>query len=171
MTDKREAVEFALMTKLSPYIPSVREFWKTIDRVNTIKPGVHICDENDDLSYFVGKTITRTPLKYVPIFPFIKISQLNIVGLACDIDTHVRGVCDGDSFTLDDFVITYVRSRTFFGYTAGVLAFIPKDVYESTKSIGHVVYITKAEAETILRGNSIPSSFRNRVIDVFGENI
>lgn len=154
--------EYVLTTKLQPYLEAVRRWWKDYEHMHISSTGVfdiHYDDIDCPPGLFMRMTNTavRSPIKHVQAFPFVPSSYLQITGVPGGVNRMIERVCHDAQFELEEFVIIEKHNLPSTYQKGQLLCFIPKEVYEGTKSMGKYVYMTVLELVTMAKGK-LPES-------------
>ena len=104
--------EYVMVTKLTPYLPAIREWWKNYDKLNVAGTGVFDFELSDDsnteippgLMIRTTSTPVRSPIKNVQIFPFIPTGYLQISSVPGGVVKMIERVCK-KGFEIEEFVI------------------------------------------------------------------
>lgn len=152
--------EFMLNAKLKPYISKVRQFWQEIDTLEVTGTGVYPIVGNDvpsGLMYRTTNTAVRSPIKGVQVFPFVPVAYLNLTNVAGGSNRMVSRVCAGNKFQIDEFTIIEKSHLPSTYHQGQFVAFVPTELIEGTKELGHWVYMTIPEMISIRQGTPIKS--------------
>lgn len=153
---------YILNTKLAPYIPDVREFWKGVKALDIKATGVfpvRHSAEAPGLMYRMTNTAARSPVKGVQVFPFVPVTYLQIMGVAGGVNRMVSRVCAGGRFKIDEFTIIEKSNLPSTYHHGQFIAFIPTAVLSGAEDLGKWMYITAAEIVSMQHG-VIPASVR-----------
>ena len=151
--------EYVMVTKLTPYLPAIREWWKNYDKLNVAGTGVFDFELSDDsnteippgLMIRTTSTPVRSPIKNVQIFPFVPTGYLQISSVPGGVVKMIERVCK-KGFEIEEFVIIEKHNLPSTYHSGQFVAVIPKDVYEGAKSLGKYVYMTVAELCSMAKG-------------------
>ena len=158
--------EYALNSKLTPYIPFVRKFWENISEINIVGTGVFpigYTDAPPGLMYRVTNTPVRSPIKHVQVFPFVPVPYLNITNVPGGASRMVSRVCMDNRFTIDEFTIIEKSNLPSTYHQGQFVAFVPTVVLNGVQNLGKWVYLTAPEMIGIMKG-VITDSVRNKLI-------
>lgn len=158
--------EYVLGTKLMPYIPCVREFWKTVEDIYISRTGVFPIKGDDippGLMYRVTNTPVRSPIKHIQVFPFVPVSYLQLTNVAGGATRMVSRVCANEAFTIEEFTIIEKSNLPSTYHQGQFVAFVPTDLLNSTSSLGKWVYMTAPEMIALMQDNVL-DSVKNKVI-------
>lgn len=156
-----------LKNRLAPYIPYVRHFWGGIESYKIQGTGVFKMPELDEsappgLMVRVTNTPSRSPIKYIQVFPFIPASYLPLVGIRGGASRMISRVCAGGKLTMDEFTVVEKHNLPSTYHQGQILAFIPTDMYYDVQVRGKWVYLTRAEMEKLL-SIGVPKEIRNKL--------
>ena len=158
--------DYALATKLQPYIESVRKFWDNIENINVTGTGVYPITGDDvppGLMYRTTNTPVRSPIKHVQIFPFVPVSYLNITGVVGGVHKMINRVCMNDRFTIEEFTIIE-KSNLPSTYNQGqFIAFVPTEILNGARTLGKWIYCTVPEMMSIAQG-IIPKTLQAKML-------
>lgn len=157
--------EYTLNAKLAQYIPAVRDFWNNIEDIEIVGTGVYPMkgDSNPPgLMYRVTNTPVRSPIKNVQVFPFVPVSYLQITNVAGGANRMVSRVC-ANEFMIEEFVIIEKSNLPSTYHQGQFIAFVPKDILNSAKSLGKWVYLTTPEMCALVQGK-VTTPIKNKMI-------
>jgi hypothetical protein len=139
--------EYVLHTRLSPYIPVVRDFWEHIADVKVVTTGVYVIENEEvpGLMYRVTNTPVRSPIKNVQVFPFVPTGYLQITSVPGGTMRMVSRICADNRFKIDEFTIVEKSNLPSTYHQGQILAFIPTALLEGTQKLGKWVYLTVPE--------------------------
>lgn len=152
--------EYMLHSKLVDYIPKVREFWAEIDTLEVTGTGVYPVTGSNvpaGLMYRTTNTAVRSPIKNVQVFPFVPTSYLNLTNVAGGANRMISRVCAGNRFTIEEFTIVEKSHLPSTYHQSQFVAFVPTEIIEGTKELGHWVYMTVPEMISIKQGTPVKS--------------
>lgn len=164
--------EYVLATKLTMYLPAVREFWQNIETLEVNSTGVYpvtnslvkSCGIPAGLMYRVTNTPVRSPIKNVQVFPFVPVTYLQLTNIAGGAVRMVSRVCADNKFSLEEFVIVEKSNLPSTYHQGQFVAFVPKEVLSSANLLGKFVYLKHDEMINILQATGVNTSIRQKLI-------
>ena len=163
--------EYVLATKLTCYLPAVKEFWDNVENIDVAGTSVYpvtnkivSCDIPPGLMYRVTSTPVRSPIKNVQVFPFVPTAYLQLTNVSGGSTRMVSKVCADNKFMLDNFVIIEKSNLPSTFHQGQFVAFIPQDILNATKCIGKYVYLKNEEMVNILLQPGVKTSVKQKLI-------
>lgn len=151
--------EYALVTRLMPYLPSVRNWWNHHDELDITSTAVFPVEDKDappGLMYRVTNTPVRSPIKGVQVFPFVPVAYLQMSGVAGGVQRMVTRLCS-KGLELEEFLLIEKHNLPATYSQGQIIAFVPKDIIEGARSIGKYVYLTVPELYALAHDSILPS--------------
>lgn len=151
--------EYTLVSRLTPYIEAVRDWWSEYDKLDLRSTCVYPIEGEDvppGLMARLTNTPARSPVKGVQAFPFVPTSYLNLTGIAGGYMKMIERVC-AKGLTLEEFKVIEKHNLPSTYHRGQILIFVPVRVLEDTESLGRFVHVTKSEALMMLHGEVPPS--------------
>lgn len=153
--------EYVLVSKLQPYIETVRKWWDNYANLTIRGTGVFPVDYDDvdcppGLMYRVTSTPVRSPIKHVQAFPFVPTAYLQITGVPGGVNKMIERECT-KGLHLDEFVIVEKHNLPSTYHKGQFVAFVPLSVMEGREQLGKYVYLTRSELTALTQGNILPS--------------
>lgn len=158
--------EYVMVTKLKPYIESVRKFWEGIENIHVHNTGVFPVEDPNappGLMYRVTNTPVRSPIKNVQVFPFVPCVYLQLTNVAGGAVRMVNRICAGERFAIDEFVIIEKNNLESTYHNGQFVAFVPRDILEGARALGKWVYLTTPEMISLLSDN-VTKAVKNKLI-------
>ena len=153
--------EYVLVSKVQPYIESIRRWWTDYDKMQVTSTGV-LPINYDDLGTPPGlfmrmtNTPVRSPIKGVQAFPFIASSYLQITGVQGGVVKMIeRLCCNGLQF--EEFTLIEKHNLPSTYQKGQLICFVPTQVLENTHKLGKYVYLTTPELCALAQGHILPS--------------
>lgn len=148
--------EYIVNSKLAPYVPYMREFWKNIEEIPVCSTGVFPFPEVEGappgMMYRVTNTPVRSPIKNIQVFPFVPTAYLQITNVAGGAHKMVQRVLSGRSFTIEEFTLIE-KSNLPSTYNQGqFVAFVPTEMLNNTSVLGKWCYLTHDEMVALCQG-------------------
>lgn len=148
--------EYVLVRTLKPYIPAVQRWWKEYKYMKIKGTGVQPIQYDtvecpNGLSMRMTSTPVRSPIKGVQAFPFVPTAYLNITGVPGGVIKMVERVCQ-KGLEIDGFVVLEKHNLPSTYNKGQFVAFVPRDVLDSTEDLGKYVYLTTAELIQLAQG-------------------
>lgn len=156
--------EYTVATKLMKYIPAIKKWWEHYENLKVTGTGVFdfMLPEGDTteippgLQVRMTSTPVRSPIKNVQAFPFLPTAYLQISGVYGGVNRMIERVCD-KGLELEEFKIIEKHNLPSTYHRGQFVAFIPKDIYQGSKSLGKYVYLTVAELSAMAK-QKLPQS-------------
>lgn len=158
--------EYVLGTKLAPYIPYVREFWKNIADINIIGTGVFKFNNDNappGLLYRVTNTPVRSPIKNVQVFPFVPVNYLQLTNVAGGALRMVSRVCSDNKFSIEEFTIIAKSNLPSTYHQGQIVAFVPSNILNEAQKLGKWIYFTVEEMYRLSTLTDIPDSIKFKI--------
>ena len=151
--------EYVLNSRLTPYIPTVRDFWEHIEDVKVTTTGVYTLDSEEapGLMYRVTNTPVRSPIKNVQVFPFVPSGYLQITNVPGGTIRMISRLCSDNKFKIEEFTIVEKSNLPSTYHQGQILAFIPTALLEGTQKLGKWVYLTVPEMLSLVNDNVTPA--------------
>lgn len=146
--------DYVLVERLKPYIPFVRKWWDKVHEFSVHDVGIY--EVNTDgkapgLKVRFTRTAVRSPIKGIQAFPFIPTIYLQISGVQGGANKMIERVC-GKGLQIDEFTIIEKHNLPSTLQQGQFVVFIPTDILQGTKRLGHWLYFTKEEIDLLARG-------------------
>lgn len=153
--------EYVLASKLQPYLPAVKEWWKNYDKLKIIGTGVYPVELDGiecppGLQMRVTNTPVRSPIKGIQVFPFVPAAYLQITGVPGGTTKMVERVCLNRKFTIEDFTIIEKHNLPSTYHGGQFLCFIPSHLLNSADMLGKYVHLTLPELAALAQGVCLP---------------
>ena len=148
--------EYIMVTKLQPYLPAVRKWWKEAEDIKDFETGVAEIKYDDlevppGLQMRMTSTPVRSPIKNVQAFPFLPTAYLDISGAPNGVNKLVECVCQ-KGLTIEEFTIIEKHNLPSTFHRGQFVAFIPTDVLTGSKEFGKYVYLNLQELVMLAQG-------------------
>jgi hypothetical protein len=158
--------EYTLGSKLTPYIPFIREWWQKYDSINVSHTGVYSMSDMlehapSGLMYRVTNTPVRSPIKGVQAFPFIPVVYLQLTGISGGVTRMVERVCMR-GMTIEEFTVIEKHNLPSTYHQGQFVALVPTDVINSVEQLGRFVYLTVSE-QVMLTMDMVPDSVKLKI--------
>lgn len=153
--------EYVVATKLQPYLPAVRRWWKGYETMKVMSTGVFPIEYEDiecppGLSMRMTSTAVRSPIKHVQAFPFVPSAFLQISGVPGGVNRMIEHVCQ-NGLVLEEFTIIEKHNLPSTYHKGQLLCFVPTKLLEGQKEMGKYVYLTVLELCQMAKGK-LPQS-------------
>lgn len=153
--------EYVVVTKLQPYLPAVRKWWKEYDSMKILGTGVFPIEYDDvecppGLSMRMTSTPVRSPIKNVQAFPYVPTSYLQITGVPGGVNRMIERVCY-NGLELEEFTIIEKHNLPSTYQKGQWVGFVPTEVLKGAKEMGKYVYLTIQELAGLAQGKCISS--------------
>ena len=157
--------DYALVSKITPYIPAIRDFWSKIQDMNVDGPGVFSIQGDEippGLMYRVTNTPVRSPIKNVQIFPFIPATFLQMSYIPGGVSKMITRVCANNRLTIDEFTIIEKSNLASTYHKGQIIIVVPTETLNGTKMLGKHIYITTAEMAALTH-DIVPVSVKQKM--------
>lgn len=151
--------EYTLVSRLTPYLEAVRNWWSDYDKLDLRTTCVYPVEGEGvppGLMARLTSTPARSPVKGVQAFPFVPSSYLNMSGISGGYIKMIERVC-AKGLVLEEFTVIEKHNLPSTYHRGQILIFVPTKVLEDTDKLGRYVHITKTEALLLLNGEVPPS--------------
>lgn len=158
--------EYIMVTKLTPYIEHVRNFWNNISEMQITGTGIFPIKGKDipqGLMYRMTNTPVRSPIKGIQVFPFVPTIYLQITNVTGGAARMVSRVCADDKFKIEEFVIIEKHNLPSTYHQSQFVAFIPEHILNNVKQLGKWTYLTINEMIALCNG-IVPTKVREKLI-------
>lgn len=143
---------YALTTRLQPYIDAIRKWWNEIESLEVKDTGVYeIQDGPPGLFYRFTRTAIRSPIRNIQAFPFVQVAFLQLSGVQGGANKMVDREC-AKGLTIEEFTVICKSNLPSTFQSGQFLAVVPTDILVEAKNIGRWLYITDRELLSIGRG-------------------
>lgn len=151
-----------LTERLEPYLPSVRNWWNTLDKHIFTYSGLYDLDGPPGLCVRFTRVAARSPIKGIQAFPLVPTGFLQLTRIQGGSTKMVESICTR-GFTIEEFTIISKINLPSIINKGQFLAFIPTDIYEGVSSIGKWVYFTNTELIAIYNG-TITDTIKQKIL-------
>lgn len=149
--------EYTVVSKLNPYLPYIRRFWKDYDKYGMQGTGVFdfIFDKNETpingLYVRCTSTPVRSPIKHVQMFPFVPTAYLQLSGIPGGANRMVERVCR-TGLKIDELTVIEKHNLPSTYHKGQFLAVVPTAILQDTRQLGKYIYLTTDELATLACG-------------------
>lgn len=153
--------EYVLVSKIQPYLESIRRWWADYDKMQITSTGV-LPISYDDLETPPGlfmrmtNTPVRSPIKGVQAFPFIVSAYLQITGVQGGTVKMIERLCY-EGLQLEEFTLIEKHNLPSTYQKGQLICVVPTQVLENTRELGKYVYLTAPELCALAQGHVLSS--------------
>ena len=150
--------EYVIVSKLQPYIPAVRNWWKNYKQMTVLSTGVFPIDYEDietppGLFMRMTNTPARSPIKNVQAFPFVAASYLQITGVPGGVNKMIERVCN-KGIEIEEFSIIEKYNLPSTYQKGQLLCLVPTEILKGTNDLGKYVYLSLPELCALAKGET-----------------
>lgn len=153
--------EYLLVTKIQPYLPTIRKWWENYDKITVFGTGAVPLKSDDPkcppgLQVRMTSTPVRSPIKHIQAFPFIPTAYFNIAGVPGGVTRMITRVCE-KGLTVEEFTVIEKHNLYNTCQRGQWLGIVPTDMLKGARELGKYIYMTLPELMAMAK-RDLPTS-------------